>query len=110
MHTAILNVARGPDRMPDYLKQPKPTPSAVTQETRDTVSEILLDVERDGAAAVRRWSERLDGWNPPSFRVSDDEIARAGAELDDELKGHIAFAQEQVRNFATLQRATLTEF
>jgi sulfopropanediol 3-dehydrogenase len=96
--------------MPYCLKQPKPTPSTATQETRDTVSEILLDVERDGAAAVRRWSERLDGWNPPSFRVSDDEIARAGAELDDELKGHIAFAQEQVRNFATLQRATLTEF
>jgi sulfopropanediol 3-dehydrogenase len=78
--------------MPYYLEQPKPTPSAVRQKTRDTVSEILLDVERDGAAAVRRWSERLDGWNPPSFRVSDDEIARAGAELDEELKCHIAFA------------------
>jgi sulfopropanediol 3-dehydrogenase len=96
--------------MPYYLKKPEPPPPAVTQEIRDTVSEILLAVERDGAQAVRRYSERLDGWNPPSFRVGADEIARAEAEVDDELKQHIAFAQDQVRNFAQLQRETLGEF
>lgn len=36
--------------MPYYLKRPKPTPPTVTQEIRDAVSKILLDVERDGGA------------------------------------------------------------
>lgn len=94
----------------DYLKQPKPQAAAVTQEIRDTVSEILHAVEKEGIAAVRRYSERLDGWNPPSFRVSKEEIARTEAQLDDELKRHLHFAQEQVRTFAQLQRATLTDF
>ena len=59
---------------------------------------------------MRRYSRQLDDWDPPSFRVSPDEIERAEAELDDELRGHIGFAQKQVRNFATLQRGSLTEF
>jgi sulfopropanediol 3-dehydrogenase len=95
--------------VPEYLKQPGPATEEATREIRDTVSEILLDVEREGAAAVRRWSERLDGWSPASFRVSEQEIARAAEQLDDELKGHIAFAQEQIGGFAALQRATLTD-
>jgi sulfopropanediol 3-dehydrogenase len=36
----------------------------VTQGIRDTVSKILLDVESEGIAAVRRYSEELDGWTP----------------------------------------------
>ncbi|MGH8252709.1 MAG: histidinol dehydrogenase, partial [Steroidobacteraceae bacterium] len=60
----------------------------MTQEIRDTVSEILLAVQREGVAAVRRYSERFDGWSPPSFRVSIDEAVRQIDALDDELKGH----------------------
>ncbi len=95
--------------MPDYLKHPAATDAAVADEIRATVSEILLAVEREGAAAVRRYSERFDGWSPPSFRVTPEEVARRTATVDDELRGHIAFAQEQVRNFATRQRETLTD-
>jgi sulfopropanediol 3-dehydrogenase len=96
--------------MPHHLKKAEPPERSEIQRVRDTVSEILLAVEREGTAAVRRYSERLDGWNPPSFRVSADEIARAEAEVDDELREHIAFAQAQVRTFAELQRATLGDF
>lgn len=95
--------------MAEYLKRAEPQPEAVTQEIRDTVSRILREVEQEGSAAVRRWSRELDGWDPPSFRASEHEIARAEAEVDDELKGHIAFAQEQVRTFARLQRETLAD-
>ena len=96
--------------MPDYLKQPEPQPEVVTREIRDTVAEILLAVEKEGVAAVRRYSERLDGWNPPSFRVGPEQIAEAEDSLADEHKRHIAFAQEQVRHFAQLQRETLIDF
>lgn len=60
-------------------------------------------------AAVRAYSERLDGWNPASFRVGDDEIRASAEQVGQVLREHIAFAQEQVRTFATLQRETLSE-
>ena len=96
--------------MPEYLKQPEPVPDQVGEGVRSTVSEILRAVEREGDAAVRRWSRELDDWDPPSFRVPAEEIRRAEEELPDELRAHIAFAQEQVRNFAALQRRTMTDF
>ncbi len=95
--------------MIEYLKQAKPQPAAITQGIRDTVSEILRAVEKEGATAVRRYSEKLDGWNPPSFRVPAEEIRRAEESLDDALKGHLQIARDQVRGFAELQRATLTD-
>jgi len=94
----------------EYLKRAKPPAETAVREIRDTVSEILLAIQKEGDAAVRRYSERFDGWNPPSFRVSSQEIERAEASLDGELVGHIDFAREQVENFARLQRATLKDF
>jgi sulfopropanediol 3-dehydrogenase len=70
---------------------------------------MLRDIERGGIDAVRRWSAELDDWSPESFVVSSDEIARARSQLDDELKQHIEFAQEQVRRFAQAQRDTMHE-
>ena len=94
----------------EYLKKSEPQSREVTQGIRDTVSKILLDVESEGIAAVRRYSEELDGWNPDSFVVSEEEIQRAEDALDDELKDHIAFARDQVKNFAELQKRTLVDF
>jgi sulfopropanediol 3-dehydrogenase len=94
----------------EYLKKGRPQEEAVTQQIRDTVSEILSAVQKEGIAAVRRYSERLDGWNPESFVVSDEEVRRAEESVDDELKEHICFAQEQVENFARLQKETLVDF
>ena len=94
----------------EYLKQGQAQEEAVTQQIRDTVSEILSAVQKEGIAAVRRYSEGLDGWNPESFVVSEEEIRRAEESVDDELKEHIRFAQEQVENFASLQKETLVDF
>lgn len=94
----------------EYLKKAEPMGEQVTQDIRDTVSRILLDIEKEGIAAVRRYSEQLDGWNPDSFVVSNEEITRAEDALDDELKDHIGFAKEQVQNFARLQKETLIDF
>jgi sulfopropanediol 3-dehydrogenase len=93
-----------------YIKEPAPAEPGAAREIRDTVSEILSAVEREGDAAIRRYSERFDDWSPPSFRVSPEEISRAEEQVDLELRAHIEFAQEQIRGFAELQRATLTEF
>ncbi len=95
--------------MAHYLKQAAPRPPAGSAEVRETVSRILLDVERNGVEAVRRWSQMLDGFNPESFRVGAGAIAAAEAATGPELAAQLEFALEQVRGFARAQRATLLE-
>ena len=75
------------------------------------VSEILSEIDRHGLDAVRRYSSELDDWDPEhGFEIPTAEIARAADALTDSLRASIAFAQEQIGNFAALQRATLTDF
>jgi sulfopropanediol 3-dehydrogenase len=93
-----------------YLKQPVETPDEVTREVRETVSEIISDVERHGDEAVRRHSRRLDDWDPPSFRVTGEEIERATEEMDSNVEASSRFLIDQVTNFARLQRDTLVDF
>jgi sulfopropanediol 3-dehydrogenase len=92
-----------------YLKQPRGAAPQTDLEIRRRVERILEDIEAGGADAVRRWSRDLDGWDPPAFVASADEIERATASLDPALRDHIAFAQRQVRTFAEAPRATLTD-
>jgi sulfopropanediol 3-dehydrogenase len=92
-----------------FLKAPGPPAAGAGEEVRRTVEAMLADIERDGIDAVRRFSRELDGWDPDSFVATEADFERAAAALDDRLKEHIAFAQEQVRAFATAQRATLTD-
>jgi sulfopropanediol 3-dehydrogenase len=96
--------------MVEYLKSPKEKPEAVTDEIRTTVSTILSDVQREGDAAVRRYSEQFDEWSPLSFRVSPDEIRRAGEQVEDEVAAATRFTLEQVQNFARLQLESMHEF
>ncbi len=95
--------------MPYQLKERTGVSKEAWAEIRTTVSEILSAVEREGETAVRRYSERFDGWNPPTLRVSRDQIVAAESALTDDLREHIAFAHAQVRRFAELQRTTLVD-
>ncbi len=94
----------------EYLKQPNPTPEEVTQEIRDTVSRIISDVSREGTSAVRRYSEQFDKWAPESFRVSQQTIDTAYAEMEESVAVSSRFLIDQVTNFARLQRETLVDF
>jgi sulfopropanediol 3-dehydrogenase len=96
--------------MPEYLKKPNnPITEATSEEIKRTVTEVIRAVRDEGVNALRRYSERFDRWNPPSFRVLEDEIREAARQTSDELKEHITFVQDQVRRFAELQRATLRD-
>jgi sulfopropanediol 3-dehydrogenase len=96
---------------PLYLKSPSTGgPAAPDPAVAERVSEMLLAIEGRGVDAVRAYSRELDGWDPPSFEVTTDQVADASNSLPDALKESIAFAQTQIRNFAQLQRATLTDF
>ena len=95
--------------MIEHLKRGHWRAAAVSPGVRRTVSEMLLRIERDGERAVRAYSEALDGWSPPSFLVDERTIGAAIAAVDDPLAEQVAFAQAQVRGFATEQLATMTE-
>jgi sulfopropanediol 3-dehydrogenase len=93
-----------------YLKKPEPVDDDSGAGVRRAVEEILSAVEHEGGAGVRRHSERLDGWNPESFRVTPDEIASAEAAVSEQLREYIDFSIEQVRGFAQRQLASMSEF
>jgi len=95
--------------VPEYLKKPPQVPGDDGAAVRSVVSEIISAVERDGDAAVRRYSDKFDGWTPKSFRVGDAEIKAAEEHLNPYLREQIDYAAEQIRTFAIAQRATLTD-
>lgn len=78
-------------------------------QVRSTVESIISDIKQRGDAAVRDWSEKFDSWSPNDFRLSQAEIEDAYAALDQQTIDDIRFAQEQVRNFAKIQRGSLKD-
>ena len=75
--------------------------------TAKLVSEMLLDLEKHGLDAVRRYSERFDDWSPANFELDAAQIKAAIAKLDPEVIRDTEFCQENVRSFARAQKATL---
>src|SRR6201993_2722155 len=97
--------------MPRWLKRGMDASAikAADAKVRETVEQILADVEARRDAAVRELSERFDKWSPASFKLTPQEIERAIAKVAKRDLDDIRFAQAQVRNFAEKQKATLTD-
>ncbi len=76
-------------------------------ETSHVVTEMLIDLERHGMDAVRKYSEKFDQWTPDSFELSPSEISRAISRLPAQVIEDTEFCQSNVRNFAEAQLATV---
>ncbi len=94
----------------EYLKKAELNSASDRLQIQQTVSEILAEIERDGTKAIRRYSAKFDGWDPPSFRVSAAQISEAEERVDPKLQAQIEFSRLQVERFARLQRASLVDF
>jgi len=81
----------------------------VSSEISETVRKILADIEQNGDAAVRRYSEQFDKWLPETFILSPRDVEAALSRVSKRDLEDIRFAQSQVRNFATRQLACLSE-
>ena len=79
------------------------------RKVRDVVEATLADIEKRGDAAVRELSIKFDGWDRDDYRLSQTEIDACIDSLTAQDIRDIEFAQAQVRNFATVQRATLQD-
>lgn len=79
------------------------------QQVKTTVENIIEDIEANGDKAVAQYSEKFDKWNPKSFRLSADDIAKCYEEVEDSVIEDIKWAQTQVRNFAQIQRDSMKD-
>jgi sulfopropanediol 3-dehydrogenase len=76
-------------------------------ETAATVSAMLLDLEKNGMDAVRKYSQKFDDWNPDTFRLDSAQIDRAIAEVPQMAIEDTDYCQQNVRVFAEAQLKTL---
>jgi sulfopropanediol 3-dehydrogenase len=83
--------------------------AAEAKKVRDIVTGILEDIESRGETALREISEKFDKWNPPAFRLSEQEIEGCLSQLSQRNIDDIKFAQAQVRNFAQAQRSSMKD-
>lgn len=81
--------------------------AAADRKVRDIVEAALTDIEARGDAAIRDMSIKFDGWDRDDYRLSQAEIEAAVDSLSPQERKDIEFAQTQVRNFATIQRASI---
>jgi len=76
---------------------------------RATVETILKAIEAEGDDAVHRYSRQFDQWDPADFTLSQAQIEAAMKQLSPREMEDIRFAQDQVRNFARIQRASMQD-
>jgi len=82
---------------------------SAAREVRDTVENLLADIEARGDAAVRELAIRFDKMDREDYRLTDAEIQACLDQLSDRDLKDIEFAQTQVRNFAQHQRNSMVD-
>ncbi len=95
--------------MPRWLKRGMDASAikAADAKVRQTVEDILAQVEARKDAAIRELSEKFDKWSPNDFKLSPAEVEKAIAQVRKRDLDDIKFAQAQVRNFARKQKETM---
>ena len=94
-----------------YLKHGKSADEVAEADAkvRQTVEDILTDIEKRGDDAVKQLAKKFDGHTRDDFRLNDAEIEAAMAEVSTDDIDDIKFAQAQVRNFAEKQKECLQD-
>lgn len=80
---------------------------SLDRNVRDTVETILNDITKRGDAAVRELSIKFDKWDRDDYRLTQSEIDECLSQLSERDLADIKFAQDQVRNFAQVQRDSM---
>ncbi len=91
-----------------YLKKASLTAKSDASDVHATVQSILNDIEARGDAGALDYAAKFDKYEG-SVLLSEEEIAAASAKVSQKLKDDIAFAHDNVRRFAEVQKSTLTD-
>ncbi|MGI9400406.1 MAG: histidinol dehydrogenase [Rhizobiaceae bacterium] len=95
----------------EHLKRSKPEAEKAEEDAkvRSVVESILADIRDRGDTAIAELSKKFDNYAPGSFRLSGSEIEAAMQKVSARDMDDIRFAQDQIRNFAEAQRASMTD-
>lgn len=99
--TAQVEVLKAPE-----LDSP---PAQRLPEVIDTVSKMLLDIEKNGVDAVRKYARDLDKWDG-DFELSAADLAKTGDKLSPELRLALETGAERTKKFAAETRKHLVDF
>ena len=78
-------------------------------ETARVVSEMLLELERNGMDAVRAFSRKFDDWDPVDFEMDAAAVQGAIDSLPRQVIDDTDFCQDNVRTFAKAQLGTMSD-
>ncbi|EKF40112.1 histidinol dehydrogenase [Nitratireductor indicus C115] len=92
----------------NYLKKAKLFPASDSTDVRDTVQNILNDIEMRGDAAALEYAAKFDRYEG-NIKLTRAEIDAAIALVPEQLKQDIRFAHDNVRRFAEAQKSTLKD-
>ena len=94
-----------------YLKQGKSADERATDNNKikESVEQILKDIENRGDTAIKELSQQFDNYAPDNFRLDEEQIETLIKKLSKRELEDIRFAQDQVRNFAQIQRNSMTD-
>ena len=93
-----------------FLKKSKPESERVEDDAkvRATVEDILQEIECHGDVAVRKLSQKFDGYVPENFQLNESEVLAAVQKVSTRDIEDIKFAQTQIRRFAEEQKASMS--
>ena len=86
-----------------YLKKATKTPETDASDVRDVVQSMLDEIEQGGDEAALQYAAKFDKYEG-NLLLTDEEIEAAIARVPQKLKDDIAFAHDNVRRFAQIQR------
>ncbi|KAM5350040.1 hypothetical protein ACJ41O_006545 [Fusarium nematophilum] len=92
------------------LQAPDHAKSGPGVEVPQIVKGVIGDIATNGDAAVRKYSQKFDKWEPPSFKLSAEQIDQIIASVDPQTITDIKIVQGNVRKFAQAQRDSICDF
>lgn len=93
----------------EFLKSAPGLPPDPQGDTADIVQMMLARLRAQGESAARDYAGRLDGWTG-EIVVTAAVIAAASERVPEMLKAEIRYAHDNIRRFATAQRASAVDF
>ena len=91
-----------------YLKKASMKSTTNSADVQKTVQDILNDIETGGDAKALEYAAKFDNYNG-NVLLTREEIEAAKALVPEKIKQDIAFAHDNVRRFAEIQRSTLQD-
>jgi len=93
--------------MPTYLKRGDNAEAFDRAMVEDTVRSMLADIRQNREDAVLKYARDLDKWTDPEVRLSEDRIRQVEAMLPQTWKDDVAYAIQQVQDFARIQKESM---